>query len=93
LCLEHKIYFDHRKPTTQELFKWSIEDVKSGLECFEKAGGHGRDGFGNPIIRNPQGWLIACLRNLYWYEDNISLSDAMNVLFSMLGSHLPRDYQ
>jgi hypothetical protein len=93
LCLEHKIYFDYRKPSTQELFKSDIEDIKSALECFIKAGGHGKNHFGKPIIRSPQGWLIDCLRNGYWHVDEMNLGDCLSVLFSMLGSRLPRDYQ
>lgn len=92
LCLEHGIYFDPDKKTTQELFNYDIEDIKAALAHFVKRGGHETDAQGNRKIPNPQGWLISCLREGYWEDYEMTFSDALVRLASVLPDGIPRDY-
>ncbi|HLO88744.1 MAG TPA: hypothetical protein VK203_27570 [Nostocaceae cyanobacterium] len=91
LCLEAGIYFDPKKSTTQELFDHEIEDIKKALNYFVKRGGTDKNRRGESIIKNPQGWLLECLRNEYWSEYEISLDEALLAIASHLPS-IPRDY-
>ena len=84
-CAEYEIYFDPKKRTTRHLLEFDIEDVRLALKHFVKRGG-------NQAIKNPQGWLINCLRECYWEDDMFSLSNFIQVLTSWFPSHLPRDY-
>lgn len=70
-CAEYGIYFNPEKQP--EAVQHDIEDVRCALQHFMKRGGHTKDNFNKPRIPNPQGWLIDCLRNRYWEDDNLQL--------------------
>ncbi|WP_016951242.1 hypothetical protein [Anabaena sp. PCC 7108] len=61
-----------------EILKYSLEDVKLAIALFFKRGGHEK-------IKNPQGWLLQCLRRC-WYEQaqNWSFTDLLSALGEML---------
>jgi hypothetical protein len=84
-CAEYEIYFDPNKRTTRHLFEFDIEDIRNALKHFTLRGGHQE-------IKNPQGWLINCLRECYWADEQFSLSGFIQVLKSWFPSNLPRDY-
>jgi hypothetical protein len=84
-CAEYEIYFDPNKRTTRNLLEFDIEDVRLALKHFVKRGGHQE-------IKNPQGWLINCLRNCYWQDETFGLSGFIETLKSWFPSNLPRDY-
>ncbi|WP_298908730.1 hypothetical protein [uncultured Nostoc sp.] len=84
-CAEYQIYFDPNKRTTKHLFEFGIEDVRLALNHFVFSGGHER-------IPKPQGWLIACLRECYWMDQRIGLSQFQMFIKSWFPSKLPRDY-
>lgn len=60
-CAKFGIFFNPKKSTTEEIYRYSIEDITASLELFRKRHKGG-------LIDNPQGWLIDCLRYRY-YED------------------------
>jgi hypothetical protein len=60
-CAKFGILFNPKKSTTEEIYKYPIEDITALLELFRKRNKGG-------LIDNPQGWLIDCLRYRY-YED------------------------
>ena len=84
-CAEYEIYFNPKKRTTRHLLEFDIEDVRLALKHFVKRGG-------NQVINNPQGWLINCLRNCYWEDETLKLSEFLLALKSWFPSKLPRDY-
>lgn len=84
-CAEYEIYFDPNKASTRNLFEFEIDYIKEALNHFVKRGGHKR-------IKNPQGWLIDCLRECYWQDEMFSLSGFIEVLKSWFPNSLPRDY-
>ena len=84
-CAEYQIYFDPNKRTTRHLLEFDIEWVQSALAHFVKRGGH-------QVIKNPQGWLINCLRECYWADNSLNFSEFIQVLKSWFPSKLPRDY-
>ncbi len=84
-CAEYEIYFDPNKASTRHLFEFDIDYIKEALNHFVKRGGHKR-------IKNPQGWLIDCLRECYWQDEMFSLSGFIEVLKSWFPNSLPRDY-
>ncbi|BBD67964.1 hypothetical protein NIES4072_47240 [Nostoc commune NIES-4072] len=84
-CAEYQIYFDPNKPSTREMFEFDIEDVRLALKHFVKRSQR-------QVIPNPQGWLIACLRNCYWEDETLKLSDFLLALKSWFPGNLPRDY-
>lgn len=43
-----------------EILNYPLEEVKMAIAHFQKRGGHEK-------IKNPQGWLLQCLRK-YWYD-------------------------
>ncbi|MEH2288310.1 hypothetical protein [Nostoc sp.] len=84
-CAEYEIYFDPNKRTTRHLFEFDIQDVRLALNHFVKSGGH-------QTVRKPQGWLIDCLRECYWQDETLGLSNFIQVLKSWFPTSLPRDY-
>lgn len=84
-CAEYQIYFDPNKRTTRNLFEFDIDYIREALNHFAKRGGH-------QAIKNPQGWLINCLRECYWQDEMFGLSGFIEVLKSWFPSKLPRDY-
>ena len=62
-CAKFGILFNPKKATTEEIYKYPIEDINASLELFKRRNIGG-------LIDNPQGWLIDCLRYRY-YEDNL----------------------
>ena len=84
-CAEYQIYFDPNKRTTRHLLEFDISDVQSALAHFVLRGGH-------QVIKNPQGWLINCLRECYWADNSLNFSEFIQVLKSWFPSKLPRDY-
>lgn len=60
-CAKFGILFNPKKSTTEEIYKYPLEDITASLELFRKRNKGG-------LIDNPQGWLIDCLRYKY-YED------------------------
>lgn len=60
-CAKFNILFNPNKSTTEEIYKYPLEDITASLELFRKRNKGG-------LIDNPQGWLIDCLRYKY-YED------------------------
>lgn len=64
VCEENGIVFNPVK--SPEILDYSLENVNMAIECFIAAGGHEVDRFGRRKIRNPQGWLLKCLRYGYW---------------------------
>jgi hypothetical protein len=57
-----------------EILNYHLEDVKLAIAHFQKRGGHEK-------VKNPQGWLLKCLRE-YWYDqpDSWSFSDLLIAL-------------
>ncbi|MBD2415061.1 hypothetical protein FACHB389_15075 [Nostoc calcicola FACHB-389] len=84
-CAEYEIYFDPNKASTRHLFEFDIDYIKEALNHFVKRGGHKE-------IKNPQGWLIKCLRECYWQDEMFGLSNFIQVLKSWFPNSLPRDY-
>ena len=84
-CAEYEIYFDPNKRTTRHLLEFDIEDVRNALKHFVKRREH-------QVIKNPQGWLINCLHNCYWEDEQITLSGFLQLIKSWFPSNLPRDY-
>lgn len=64
VCETNGIVFNPIK--SPEILDYTIEEVNLAIECFIAAGGHEVNRFGRRKIRNPQGWLLECLRNAYW---------------------------
>ncbi|BAY85999.1 hypothetical protein NIES267_55050 [Calothrix parasitica NIES-267] len=62
-CAKYGILFNPKKATTEEIYKYPIEDITASLKLFKQRNKGG-------LIDNPQGWLIDCLRYRY-YEDNL----------------------
>ncbi|AVH73828.1 hypothetical protein [Nostoc sp. 'Lobaria pulmonaria (5183) cyanobiont'] len=85
VCAEYQIYFDPNKRTTRHLLEFDIEDVRKALKHFIFRGGHQE-------IRDPQGWLISCLRECYWADNLLDSSGFIELLKSWFPSNLPRDY-
>jgi hypothetical protein len=67
-CEEAGIAFNPQK--SPEILDYTIEEVNLAIKCFIAAGGNEVNRFGRRKIRNPQGWLIQCLRNAYWEQVN-----------------------
>lgn len=78
LCAEYEIYFNPEKQP--EILAYDIEDVQCALQHYVKRGGGKFDMFGQPKILNPQGWLINCLRNGYWEDDNFGVNDFLSII-------------
>ncbi|MEH2371956.1 hypothetical protein [Nostoc sp.] len=84
-CAEYQIYFDPNKRTTRHLLEFDIQDVQLALKHFLLRGGHQE-------IRDPQAWLIGCLRECYWQDNTLSLSGFIETLKSWFPDKLPSDY-
>ena len=81
LCGEYGIYFDPNKVTTEKLFEYGEGEIDLSLQLFKKRGGHSK-------TRDPQAWLMSCLVNEYWNEDNYNSADFWADLNNML-SNIP----
>jgi hypothetical protein len=66
ICAEAGIFYDPEKPA--EIFNYPIDDIRLGIELFKV---RRVSSSGNPI-RNPEGWLIDCLRWRYWERPTFS---------------------
>ncbi|MBO1050405.1 MAG: hypothetical protein HEQ10_23130 [Dolichospermum sp. DEX182a] len=44
-----------------EILQYCLEEVQLAIELFQQRGGHQK-------IKNPQGWLLQCLRK-YWFDE------------------------
>ncbi|WGV23361.1 hypothetical protein [Halotia branconii] len=64
-CEKEGIVFDPVQ--SPEILEYSLEEVQYALALFKNRGGHQTDYRGKPRIRNPQGWLLTCLRKC-WYR-------------------------
>jgi hypothetical protein len=64
-CEKAGIVFDPKQ--SPEILEYAIEEVKSAIALFHSRGGHETDWRGKRKIKNPQGWLLACLRKR-WYD-------------------------
>lgn len=62
-CAKFGIFFHPKKSTTEEIYKYPIEDITASLELFAKRNQRG-------TITNPKGFLIDCLRYRF-YEDDL----------------------
>lgn len=81
LCGEHGIYYDPFKATTEQLYQYEMEDIKSALNHFNKRGGHRK-------IRDPQAWLVDCLSNAYWVDKSFGVDDFLKAMSEMF-SNIP----
>ncbi|MBD2435834.1 hypothetical protein [Nostoc sp. FACHB-110] len=63
-CEKAGIPFDPEQ--SPEILEYSLEDVKAAISLFHSRGGHETDWRGRPKIRNPQGWLLSCLKKGYY---------------------------
>jgi hypothetical protein len=66
LCAKFGILFNPNKPTTDEIYKYAIEDIQQSLELFQQRNQ-------TSPIKNPQGWLIDCLRYEFYLDSLYSL--------------------
>jgi hypothetical protein len=82
-CENAGIPFDPEK--SPEILEYTLESVKAAIALFKERGGHETDWRGRRKIRNPQGWLLKCLR-LGWAEEVNSWSFAS--LLAALGVKL-----
>jgi hypothetical protein len=82
LCAEHEIFFNPEKQP--EVLTYDVEDVRCALEHYKRRGGGKFDCFGNPKILNPQGWLINCLRNGYWEDEDFGIDDFLQLMKSFV---------
>ncbi|QLE55657.1 hypothetical protein [Nostoc sp. TCL26-01] len=57
-CEQAGIVFDPEQ--SPEILDYTIEEVRSAIALFHSRGGHVK-------VKNPQGWLLACLRKR-WYD-------------------------
>ena len=71
MCAENGIFFDPFKKQTHSLFAFEIEEVSKALEVFQKRGGKKTDCFGKPLIPNPQGFIISCLKDAWWDDEKL----------------------
>lgn len=62
-CEKAGIPFDPQQ--SPEILEYTLEEVQAAIALFHSRGGHQVDWRGRPKIRNPQGWLINCLRKRY----------------------------
>jgi len=92
LCGQYGIYYHPNKSGTYELFEYSIEEVELALKHFIDKGGFGLKGNGKPIIYNPQGWIINCLRESWWEQEIQGFSQLEMMLDNFLPKNIPRDY-
>lgn len=81
LCGQHGIYFDCTKVTTEVLFDYELEDIKSALNHFNKRGGHRK-------IRDSKAWLIDCLANCYWIDNSFGVDEFLSAMTTMF-SNIP----
>ncbi|MBD2388812.1 hypothetical protein [Cylindrospermum sp. FACHB-282] len=84
-CENAGIVFDPLK--SPEILEYGLEDVKRGIALFKARGGHETDYRGRPKIKNPQGWLLQCLRK-GWHEPEPTGWLFFNLLRAM-GVELP----
>ncbi|OUL28792.1 hypothetical protein [Nostoc sp. 106C] len=92
ICADYGIYYHPHTTGTQELFSYQIEEVELAIKHFIKAGGFEKRGNGKPIISNPQGWLIKCLRECWYFTWPDKVEDFFNILGNLLPQNIPRDY-
>ncbi len=59
LCAKYGILFNPNKATTDELYKYSLEEIGESLELYKHRSKSSK-------IDNPPGWLITCLRFRYF---------------------------
>lgn len=62
VCAKYGINFNAEKQTTEQIYKYPLEQIYWALRLFNKRSKTG-------TIDNPQGWLITCLRYQYWEDE------------------------
>ncbi|MEM9922517.1 MAG: hypothetical protein AAF915_01965 [Cyanobacteria bacterium P01_D01_bin.50] len=82
-CAKYGILFNPKKTTTNEIYKYPIEDINASLKLFKQRNKEG-------LIDNPQGWLIDCLRYGYWedslYTEKSFIADIEEIFTSVFGN-------
>ncbi|MGD1914113.1 MAG: hypothetical protein ACFB2X_25730 [Rivularia sp. (in: cyanobacteria)] len=82
-CAKYGILFNPKKTTTDEIYKYPIEDINASLKLFKQRNNRSS-------IDNPQGWLIDCLRYRYWedslYTRESFMSDFEEIFASVFGN-------
>ncbi|BBD60608.1 hypothetical protein NIES2109_34070 [Nostoc sp. HK-01] len=63
-CEKAGITFDPEQ--SPEILEYTLKEVQAAIALFHSRGGHEKDWRGRPKIRNPQGWLLSCLRKGYY---------------------------
>ncbi|MBD2167114.1 hypothetical protein H6G04_22245 [Calothrix membranacea FACHB-236] len=91
LCADYGVYYHPQTSGTQELFYYEIEEIELSLKHFIKSGGFEKRGNGQPIISNPQGWLIKCLRE-GWYFTFPDKTNFLDILSNLLPKNISKDY-
>jgi len=65
LCAKYGILFNPNKATTDELYKYPLEEIGESLELYKHRSKSSK-------IGNPSGWLITCLRFRYFDDSYYS---------------------
>ncbi|MGD1912094.1 MAG: hypothetical protein ACFB2X_14925 [Rivularia sp. (in: cyanobacteria)] len=68
MCSDYGIRFNPKKSTTDNLYTYSLEELRLALNLYEVRGA-------KEIIYNPPGWLINCLKWRYWDDGELTQDD------------------
>lgn len=83
-CADYGILFNCKKRTTEEIYKYSLDDVLSALKLYQKRKETSK-------IWNPQGWLIECLRGEYWVDELFKENDFIEQMKEFYSSFIKPD--